>query len=278
MLDEVRQVLGLVEARLLDVVPMVYREARSGARARVYPGHARRVPAFLQFGSWIGGDRDGHPNVTHAVTADAVRLQQETILKHYLHRVEDLGSRLSHSAPFVEAGPALAASLAADAALMPGVSAGKDHEPYRAKCRMIAAKLRRTLAYVRAHVVDWGAEESAPPPGVYLGRAGLLADLTVIADDLHRAGATAAANGAVRDLIRAGRGVRPAPAARSTSASTAAGTSRAIDEVLRRPPASARTTATLSPDERFDAAGRGTGTDPPADPGAPAFLAETRRR
>ncbi len=201
VLDEVRQVLGLVETRLLDVVPKVYRKLEA-ALAHAYPGHTRKVPAFLQFGSWIGGDRDGHPNVTHAITADAVRLQQETILKHYLHRIETLGSRLSHSAPFVEAGVALQESLLVDATLFHGVPAGKGQEPYRAKCRMIAEKLRRTLEYVRAHVVDWGAAVNAPPPGVYLGRAGLLADLTIVADDLNRAGAKASANGAIRDFIR----------------------------------------------------------------------------
>ncbi len=201
VLDEVRQVLGLVETRLLDVVPKVYRKLET-ALAQVYPNHNRRVPAFLQFGSWIGGDRDGHPNVTHTVTADAVRLQQETILKHYLHRIESLGSKLSHSTPFVEAGQALKESLLADAKLFPAVSAGKGREPYRAKCRMIAEKLRHTLEYVHANVVDWGAEGSVPPPGVYLGRVGLLTDLTLIADDLRRAGATASADGAVRDFIR----------------------------------------------------------------------------
>jgi phosphoenolpyruvate carboxylase len=201
VLDEVRQVLGLVESRLLDVVPQVYRKLEA-ALARVYPGRAWRVPAFVRFGSWIGGDRDGHPNVTHAVTADAVRLQQETVLRYYLRRVEALGGKLSHSAPFVTAGPELAASLAADAALVPGISPGKGHEPYRAKCRMIAEKLRRTLEYVRTHVVDWGATDHAPPPGVYLGRQELLADLTLIADDLRRAGATATADGTIRDLVR----------------------------------------------------------------------------
>ncbi|MDY3556346.1 phosphoenolpyruvate carboxylase [Gemmata sp. JC717] len=201
VLDEVRQVLGVVEARLLDVVPKVYRKLES-ALEKVYPNHGRRVPAFLQFGSWIGGDRDGHPNVTHAVTAEAVRLQQETILGHYLQRIETLGGKLSHSAPFVAAGPALAASLAADAQLLPGVAQGKPGEPYRAKCLMIAEKLRRTLAFVRTHADDWGADAQAPPAGVYVGRGELLADLTLIADDLRRAGATASADGAVRDFVR----------------------------------------------------------------------------
>ncbi len=201
VLDEVKQVLGLVETRLLDVVPRVYRRVEA-ALGRVFPGADRHVPAFLRFGSWIGGDRDGHPNVTHAVTADALRLQQETILTHYLRRIDDLGRRLSHSDRFAAVGPELRASIDADRALLAVAPGGREHEPYRAKCRLVAEKLRRTLAYVRAHTLDWASEGFVAPPGVYLGRAGLLDDLRVLADDLRRAGATAAADGAVKDFVR----------------------------------------------------------------------------
>ena len=201
VVDEVRQVLGLVEGRLLDVIPKVYRKLED-ALNRAYPDREWHVPAFLQFGSWIGGDRDGHPNVTHAVTADAVKLQQVTILKQYLARVEDLGARLSHSDRFVKVGPAFQASLAADAALLPEVPQSVAREPYRAKCRMIAAKLRRTLDYVSTHAPNWATTSHTTPPGVYFGRAGLLADLTTIADDLWLGDSTTAASGAVRDLIR----------------------------------------------------------------------------
>ena len=200
VLDEVKQVLGLVEGRLLDVVPRVYRKL-DAALAKVYPGRDWHVPPFLRFGTWIGGDRDGHPNVTHDVTAAAVRLQQDTILRNYLGRVEDLGRRLSHSAEFFAPGPALRESLATDADSFPAEPVPA-HEPYRAKCRYVAAKLRQTREYVAAHAADWAAPDAPPPPGVYLGRAGLLADLGLIADDLRRVGATAAAGGAVRDLIR----------------------------------------------------------------------------
>ncbi len=200
VLDEVKQVLGLVETRLLDVVPRVYRRVEA-ALARVYPGTDWQPPAFLRFGSWIGGDRDGHPNVTHAVTADAVRLGQETILRHYLARIDDLGRRLSHSDRFSAVGPELRVSIDADRTMLGEANSGPDGEPYRAKCRLIAEKLRRTLAYVRSHVPDWAAE-FGPPPGVYLGRAGLLDDLRLLAADLRRSGATAAADGAVKDFIR----------------------------------------------------------------------------
>jgi len=200
--DEVRQGLRLVEGSLFDVVPRVYRKIEAGL-ARVYPeGRPWTVPPFLSFGSWIGGDRDGHPNVTHTVTADAVRQQQEEILGHYLKRVDDLWRRLSHSDRFVTPGDALRASLSDDQALFPDVPPSPAHEPYRAKCRMIAEKLRRTLAHARSVTADWAVARPETPAGVYLGRDGLLADLRLIADDLRRAGAAAAAAGALHDVIR----------------------------------------------------------------------------
>ena len=201
VLDEVRQGLQMVESSLFDVVPRVYRTIESGL-AQVYPEKAWRVPPFLAFGSWIGGDRDGHPNVTHQVTADAVRHQQVTVLRHYLDLVDDLWRRLSHSDHFVTPGEAFRASLARDLEIYPHVASSPAHEPYRAKCRMITAKLRRTLDYVQSNRPDWGGEPIAAPPGVYLGRPGLLDDLNVIAEDLRQAGATSAASGALQDLIR----------------------------------------------------------------------------
>jgi phosphoenolpyruvate carboxylase len=200
VLDEVRQVLGVVEGRLFDVVPRVYREVED-ALARTYPNVVWDVPAFLRFGSWIGGDRDGHPNVTATVTAAAVKLQQETILRHHLTRVEDLWRRLSYSDRFVTPGPAFRESLAKDAELFPDVAL-PPHEPYRAKCRYIEAKLKRTLDHARGTPPDWARGEIGAPPGVYLRREDLLADLRAIRDDLRHVGATAAADGAIRDALR----------------------------------------------------------------------------
>jgi len=201
VLDEVRQVLGTVEASLLEVVPRVYREF-AAALQRAYPGRTWDVPAFLRFGSWIGGDRDGHPDVTHRTTAEAIRTQRESLLVHYLARVDDLWRRLSHSEHFVSPGAALRVALEADAEFYPGPGGSIGREPYRARCRQIAAKLRRTLDHARAAEPDWGRAAGPPPPGVYFGRRGLLDDLTLIADDLRQAGAEAAADGAIQDMIR----------------------------------------------------------------------------
>ncbi len=201
VVEEVRQGLEVVESSLLDVTPRLYREVEAALR-RVYPEQDWRVPAFLRFGSWIGGDRDGNPNVTHTATADAVRLQQEMLLRHYLARVDELGRRLSHSARQVKPGRAFWFSLNADITLLGETAVEQEGEPYRRKCRFIAAKLNRTLAYLRTHQLMWTAEDHQPPAGVYMGRHDLRADVQVLADDLAENRVQAAALGPIRDFLR----------------------------------------------------------------------------
>jgi len=194
VLDEVKQLLGLVESRLLDVVPRVYRTLET-ALARIDPGSHWHVPTMLQFGSWIGGDRDGHPHVTHDVTAEALRIQQEMILRFYLRRVEDLGRKLSHSSRFGAVSPKFQASLSAE-------GSAESHEPFRSKCRSIQAKLSLTKEYLASYVPDWGDVGHRMPDGAYFGKQGLLDDLTMISDELRSHNATATSDGTIRDLIR----------------------------------------------------------------------------
>jgi phosphoenolpyruvate carboxylase len=222
VLDEVRQCLGMFENGIMDVVLRVYRELEA-ALPRVYPDFGKelagplpckngrlpspdplpgRVPAFLRFGSWIGGDRDGHPNVTPAVTAQAIRLQQETVLRQYLRRIAELGQQLSHSDRFISTRMAFQDKLDQENALFPELSRTSCHEPYRAQCRCIAVKLRRTLAYLQELEPRWTEEAQPPPLGVYLGSKELHADLTTLAAELRHAGASASAAGPVHDLIR----------------------------------------------------------------------------
>jgi phosphoenolpyruvate carboxylase len=199
--DEVRQGLEVVEGALFDVLPRLYRELED-ALPRVYPEWQGRVPAFLRFGTWIGGDRDGNPNVTHTTTARAVRLQQTTLLHYYLQQVHELGRHLSQTCSFAPPSPALAESLRADQALLPELAGRADHEPYRLKCRAIAARLQRTRDYLQRIDLRWTEEPSAAPPGVYLGGHELHDDLALLADSLRQNGAVACADGAVRDLVR----------------------------------------------------------------------------
>jgi len=200
VLDEVRQGLSLAGS-LFEVVPRLYRKMEADL-ARVFPDlSSSRVASFVRFGSWIGGDRDGNPNVTHTVTIEAVKLQQETILRQYLTRVERLGQHLSHADDLIAPGADFQQSLDQDDRLLGDMGRSR-REPYRCKCDAIATRLKNTLERVQALHLQWTAEDNAPPPSVYTSRHELISDLTVIATDLRQIGATAAASGLVSELIR----------------------------------------------------------------------------
>jgi len=182
--DEVKQGIELVEDSLFEVVPRLYKTIER-ALFSVYPEIAKdgfQIPAFLQFGTWIGGDRDGNPFVTHDVTAEAIRIQQEVLLKHYLRLVHQLGKQLSHSSQLV--------------------GLGEEGEPFRLRCRQIGIKLRRTLEHFKSHHPVWSESATQSPQGVYTHGLQLQEELESIASDLRAAGAVSAAQGTVQELIR----------------------------------------------------------------------------
>ena len=219
VIDEVRQGLELVEDSLFEVIPRVYRQLET-AMLVVYPEVFQtqtrnyHIPAMLRFGSWIGGDRDGNPFVTHDVTAATLRIQQEVLLKHYLKLVHQLGTHLSHSEQFVRLSAEFKDTLRSDAEQVgPNTAVGKhvpvrrvrnsrDDEPYRVKCRYIATKLRRTLDHFHTFIPSWREESPLLPVGVYTYRKQLQDDLESIALDLESVGARYAAQGTIRELIR----------------------------------------------------------------------------
>src|SRR5690606_25642436 len=96
--------------------------------AERYGGEAQPTHAsFLQMGSWIGGDRDGNPNVNADTMRHALTRQSTTILDFYLDEVHTLGAELSASTLLVKVTPAL--EQLADAS--PDASPHRSDEPYR---------------------------------------------------------------------------------------------------------------------------------------------------
>jgi phosphoenolpyruvate carboxylase len=93
--DEVKTGLHYFETTIWDVVPRVYR-AIEEALAEFYPT-VQVPPRFLTFGSWIGGDRDGNPNVTAFVTAEAIRLHRGLALSKHAEKARSLNRSLSLS-------------------------------------------------------------------------------------------------------------------------------------------------------------------------------------
>ncbi|MDX3074864.1 phosphoenolpyruvate carboxylase [Streptomyces sp. NPDC088354] len=153
----------------------------------------------LTFGTWIGGDRDGNPNVTPQVTWDVLILQHEHGITDALEMVDDLRAMLSNSIRNSGASPELLADLEQDLSRLPGISPRykrlNAEEPYRLKATCIRQKLlntRERLATGTPHV----------PGRDYLGTGGLLADLRLIQDSLRANRGELIADGRLDRTIR----------------------------------------------------------------------------
>ncbi|MEU3554617.1 phosphoenolpyruvate carboxylase [Streptomyces fragilis] len=141
----------------------------------------------LTFGTWIGGDRDGNPNVTPEVTWDVLILQHEHGINDALEMIDELRGFLSNSIRYTGATEELLESLRQDLEVLHEISPRykrlNAEEPYRLKATCIRQKLLNTKERL--------AKGTAHRPGRdYLGTAQLLADLVLIQVSLreHRAG------------------------------------------------------------------------------------------
>ena len=103
--DEVRNGLYYFNTSLFKAVPQMYRDLENATK-RIYCDSLSvgsiKVPSFLRFGSWIGGDRDGNPFVTPDVTQKAVYMQSKTALKEYIKRAQELSRFMTHTDQLVK--------------------------------------------------------------------------------------------------------------------------------------------------------------------------------
>jgi phosphoenolpyruvate carboxylase len=140
--DEVRTGLFFVDEVLWEVLPRIYAELDT-ALAKYYPGLRMDHP-WLMLGSWIGGDRDGNPNVTAEVTAETLRLHRGLAVEHYRHSLQVLSRRMSLSGKRIPLKPELATWLVGRHPLSPHVAYLEDRypdEPYRLILRQLAADM-----------------------------------------------------------------------------------------------------------------------------------------
>jgi phosphoenolpyruvate carboxylase len=195
--DEARSAAYYLTSIATDVLPDLLEELDDTLRAIgvELPPTARP----LRFGSWAGGDRDGNPNVTPAVTLQVLTLQHEFGIRVLVAAVDDLIKELTASTRVVGVSVELVESLAADRAALPAVYDRfvrlNAEEPYRLKCSYIRTRLvatRERLAAGAPHV----------PGRDYLGLPDLLADLTVMRASLLAERGTLVADGPLRRMIR----------------------------------------------------------------------------
>ncbi|MGD8498131.1 MAG: phosphoenolpyruvate carboxylase, partial [Chromatiales bacterium] len=205
--DEIRYGLFYFKESLFQAVPTTYRFAEKAIR-RTYGTDAEgrpaiRVPSFLRFGSWIGGDRDGNPFVKPETTEYAVRQQMHEVLLEYVRRVDTLGRQLTHSSLMCEPSQAFDESLAHDEQIASAVFRDNPErfatEPYRRKLAFVRHRLVETLNTVRRRL---SGERAVLPSAAYPTAQALVADLYLIADSLASHGDARIAEGGLKDLIR----------------------------------------------------------------------------
>ncbi|HVZ71241.1 MAG TPA: phosphoenolpyruvate carboxylase [Polyangia bacterium] len=193
--DEIENALAYFRGTFLEVVPALYDEIEDALRADA----GVHVAPFLRVASWIGGDRDGNPYVTHTVTARATERQSSVAFSHYLSEIHALGSELSLAATYAPATPELEALVARSS----DRAASRRAEPFRRALVGVYARVAAT-----AKELSGGVDVPAPraPVGTappYGSPDELLADLDVVAQALVGAGAARVADGRLRRLRRA---------------------------------------------------------------------------
>jgi len=178
--DEIDNALSYYEATFLREIPKLYRalERALGCDESAVQSNAHLAP-FFQMGQWIGGDRDGNPNVNADTLIYALTRQAEVALAFYLREVHELGRELSMSATLVDVSPAM--QVLADAS--PDTNAHRRDEPYRRALTGVYARLAATLRELTGRDPAPHAIEATQP--AYARAEDLLADLTVMRDSLH---------------------------------------------------------------------------------------------
>jgi len=188
--DEIENALSYYRSTFLQVIPRLYADvSRLLGREPAAPKPAAPKPAaqftrpsaplepFLRMGSWIGGDRDGNPNVD-AGTLERALLRQATVLfEHYLQEVHALGAELSLTTLLVQANPALHELAEASGDDSPH----RRDEPYRRALVGIYARLAATARDLTGQDLARRATRAAPP---YTTPQEVTRDLDVIADSL----------------------------------------------------------------------------------------------
>ncbi|NRF67369.1 phosphoenolpyruvate carboxylase [Aquincola sp. S2] len=187
--DEIENALSYYPSTFLRQIPRLYRELEQAL-------HGHPVPSFLRMGHWIGGDRDGNPNVSDATLRQALARQAEVALRFYLTEVHELGAELSISnmlAPVTEAMHALAERS-------PDRNAHRMDEPYR---RALIGMYSRLAATLHALTGTEALRHAVAPQDAYARPDEFLADLLVIEDSLRSHHAQALIGPRLAPLMRA---------------------------------------------------------------------------
>ena len=187
--DEIENALSYYGTTFLQQIPRLYRELEDAL-----PGH--EVAPFLRMGHWIGGDRDGNPNVTATTLQHALSRQAEVALRHYLTEVHALGAELSISGMLAKVSPEMAAL--ADSS--PDQHVHRLDEPYRRALIGMYARLAATLHELTG---TEALRHAVAPQNPYVTADEFMQDLRVIERSLATHHAQALVGPRLAPLMRA---------------------------------------------------------------------------
>ena len=179
VLDEVERGLSIMP-RLWEAVPEVYESLRRGLEAW-YPGESVKIPAFLTFGSWMGGDRDGNPFVTAEITERTLLRLREAAIDRHLDWCQRLAEQLTISLRSSGGAQPLAARLAELSARWPELAVilrdAAPNEAYRCWIRMLRYRLEQSRT---------ASLDEPSRPCAYTTRDELAADVALLVECLQK--------------------------------------------------------------------------------------------
>jgi phosphoenolpyruvate carboxylase len=180
--DEIENALSYYQITFLNELPALYQDIEEEIAAH-FPSRVSSqkdrtpLPPFFQMGSWIGGDRDGNPNVNAETMRHAVIRQAGTIFDFYLNEVHALGAQLSVSTLLTNVSPELQALADASS----DVSPHRADEPYRRALIGIYSRLAATARSLEATNV---LRQEVGPGRPYANSDEFAADLQILVDSL----------------------------------------------------------------------------------------------
>jgi len=191
VMDEVNNSVYFFQRTIIDVVAWLHHDMR-GALRSAFPDHEFRIGPFLRYHSWVGGDRDGNPNVTPEITWATVLYHHHVIISYYLGCMDPLKRELSLSSRLLQVSDELMDSISRDAETITLPAEDLDRfkiQPFALKITYMQARLQATLAraeHLRAIDPSSALEITDEIRGAYNCAEEFASDLEIIARSLSQ--------------------------------------------------------------------------------------------
>ncbi len=188
--SEINNGVNIFPISFFQAIPKLYRRMEKQFQA-AFPDI--QIPNMMQIGGWIGGDRDGNPNVSAKTLRDAFTHHANAAFHHYRRELEALYQELPLSVRRVKVSDAVLVLSAQS----PDKEVGRKEEPYR---RAIALILSRMTGKAHQLNVQLGCKYGVGQP--YENKDEFLRDLYALQNSLRDNGSAVLADGRIADLIR----------------------------------------------------------------------------